>query len=117
MQSFEVKIRYLSNKYPCLYVLVMRKRGKDYELEAYMSDCKSYENDWTKFSMYIHGYWIPFLQKEKEEGRLKEGTVTFRIFQHDVIYEGLLDEDGKAYGWGTCTSLNYPSQSWTGFFV
>ena len=43
------------------------------ELEAYMKECKSYENDSTKYSLYVHGWWLPHLEKMKKEGLLKEG--------------------------------------------
>ena len=58
-------VDYLSERYPCLYIFVLQKRGMDGELKAYYEKCKSYENDedLSKYSLYVHGHWLPYLQR------------------------------------------------------
>ena len=45
------------------------------ELKLYYERCKSYEidEDHSKYSLYVHGYWFPYLQRLEKEGLLKEG--------------------------------------------
>ena len=64
MQTNRKVIEYLSDWYPCLYIYILKKRSMDLELSKYMNTCKQYENDRdaTKYSKYVHGYWIPYLQ-------------------------------------------------------
>ena len=53
---------YLARWYPNLYVFVMEKRGMKQQMKQYMEKCESYENDYAKFSLYVHGYWLPHLR-------------------------------------------------------
>ena len=62
MQNDQQRFDYLSVWCPCLHIYVLQKRGKKSELAAYMETCKSYENHWPKYSLYIHGYWLPHLE-------------------------------------------------------
>ena len=43
------------------------------EVEEYMDICKSYENDYKMYSLYVHGYWLPYVEQQKAKGLLKEG--------------------------------------------
>lgn len=38
-----------------------------------MEECKAHERDYNQYTRYIHGYFIPWLQKEREEKRFTEG--------------------------------------------
>ena len=75
MQSNEERTEYLATWCPCLYIFVLKKRGMEEELKAFDEKCKSYENDKdpSKYSLYVHGHWFPYLQRLEEEGLLKQG--------------------------------------------
>ena len=68
------------------------------QMMQYMEKCESFENDYSKFSLYVHGYWLPHLQQLVEQGLLKQGTTTFTIDENQFTYEGFLNEKGEAYG-------------------
>ena len=44
------------------------------------------------------------------------GTAFFTIKDIEVKYEGLLDDEGKAFGEGKATFLKDPGWTWTGTF-
>ena len=41
-------------------------------LNQYQEECKKNEGDFRKFSLHVHGYLLPLLQKELDSGSLKE---------------------------------------------
>ena len=38
-----------------------------------MNQCKQYEEDHDKYSLYIHGFWLVWLDRQREAGVLKHG--------------------------------------------
>ena len=72
MKSNKERIEFLSTWYPQLYIFVQQKRGMVTELRAYIQKCKSCENDSdpSKFSLYVHGYWLPCLLILEQKGLL-----------------------------------------------
>ena len=48
-------------QFPCLFFLVAEKLGLYEEIREYMEDCRRLEDDREKYSLYVHGYWIPWL--------------------------------------------------------
>ena len=38
-----------------------------------MQECKALEDDYMKYSEYIHGFWIPWLEQQRENKRLHSG--------------------------------------------
>ena len=55
-------IDFLEQNYPCLYIYILKQRCQNRELTNYMTKCKQYENDVKKYSLYIHGYLLPWFQ-------------------------------------------------------
>ena len=93
-----------------------------------MEECKSCENDYIKFSSYVHGYWIPYLKQQLEKNPPKKGkaaslanqnfcigNLEFQNGGFEVRYEGQVDENGKAFGYGTAIN-DRCNLSWTGTF-
>ena len=78
MKTNNERVDYLSERYPCLYIFVLQKRGMDERLRAYDEMCQSYEydKDPSKYSLYLHGHWLPYLQRLEEEGVLKKGKAS-----------------------------------------
>ena len=83
-----------------------------------MLGCKKFENDFENFSLYLHGYWLPYLEQMMEDELLEEGKATsilselillrigtaiFKIDGFNVYYKGLIDVDGEAVGYGVAT--------------
>ena len=54
---------YLSQAYPSLYLYILEHLKMTDEIEQYMAMCKEYENDHEKFSLYVHGYFLPWLHQ------------------------------------------------------
>ena len=84
------------------------------DLNRYMLQCKQLEDEYEKYSLYVHGYFLPWLQQQREAGSLQQGR-SKQIFHHtqdlgqrkvfigsDDKYEytGELDKDGNACGFG-----------------
>ena len=65
------KLKHLESNYPCLYIAVLKKIGRHDKVEAFMHKCKRYENDCKNYSWYVHGYWLPWLDYQREAGKLK----------------------------------------------
>ena len=65
MKTNKERADYLRERYPCLYIFMLQKRGLDERLEAYDERCKSYEKDKdpNMYSLYVYGYWLPYLQR------------------------------------------------------
>ena len=55
------KMGYLGTFYPCLLVVILRKRGKNQELAKYMYESSKKESDVENYSIYVHGYFLPWL--------------------------------------------------------
>ena len=54
---------YLSQAYPSLYLYILEHLQMNDEIEQYMAKCKEYENDHEKFSLYVHGYFLVWLDQ------------------------------------------------------
>ena len=67
------RLGFLGEWYPCLCVFVMIRRGMENALLKYLADCKKFEDDFEKYSLYVHGFFIPWLQLQREKGKLKQG--------------------------------------------
>ena len=64
----------LSLEYPGIYISYLKMRGLDTELKEYMNMCKSFREDYKKFSLYVHGYLEPHFQQLRESGLIKRGV-------------------------------------------
>ena len=69
----EERIVYLEEQYPFLAILVMKKRGMKNRVDVYMEQCKTYRKNARKYSLYIHGYLLPWFQLQREAGKLRQG--------------------------------------------
>ena len=52
---------YLSEAYPRLFIFILEFFAMNDRIEQYMNKCKAYENDWYKYSLYVHGYFLVWL--------------------------------------------------------
>ena len=43
------------------------------EIEAYMAQCKQMRESVENYSLYIHGFLIPEIQKQRDGGKLSKG--------------------------------------------
>ena len=73
LETLGQKMTYLSQHYPCIYLLVLKYLKKEKRIEKYLQHCKSFENDCEKFSLYINGYWLPWLEQQRAQGKLQTG--------------------------------------------
>ena len=80
MKTNKHRLNFLGERYPDLCIFVMKKRGMQDELQEYMDRCRSYENDPERYTLYIRGYWLPYLQQQKDKGLLKEGGQSLICF-------------------------------------
>ena len=73
-----------------------------------MEECRSYrDKSWETYSLYVHGYLLPTFDQMRSEGKLKRNTKLIDLDDYGELYdyEGELDEEGNACGYGTL-SLN-----------
>ena len=54
---------FLSETYPSLYIHILDHFGETDKVHKYMEKCKGYEKDYEKYSLYIHGYWLIWLDQ------------------------------------------------------
>ena len=64
MKTNTERVDYLSEICPALTIFVLQKRANE-RLRTYEERFKSYGNDkdTSKWSLYLYGYWLPFLQR------------------------------------------------------
>ena len=78
MQKNKERIEYLGEWCPCLYLFALKKNGMTEKLQEYIKKCESYEDDYdydfSTYSLYIHGFWHPYLYQQIEQGILKQGN-------------------------------------------
>ena len=43
------------------------------ELSLYNEECQELDSDYEKYSIYVHGHFLPFLQQERDAGNLTYG--------------------------------------------
>ena len=55
------KMDYLSGTYPGLYIFILEFFQMKYKKKQYAIMCKSYEEDPYKYSLYVHGYFLVWL--------------------------------------------------------
>ena len=55
------KMEYLSEAYPSLFIFVLEHLKMPELIELYMQRCKCYEDDVERYSLYVHGYFLPWL--------------------------------------------------------
>lgn len=82
---------------------MLKAEGKDSELNEFMIECKQYkrEDDIYKYSLYVHGWLIPYLDKMRKEGRLTKVKKEWRCrLGFPWVYEGEADEMGRKCGEG-----------------
>ena len=92
-----------------------------------MQECKTYENDPYKYSLFVHGYLIPWYEQQYKAGKIKNGKyhrVLFHTFigtakigtgQHKLHYRGKIDEQSKPSGYGT--GVIYPGGNNEGYYT
>ena len=62
---FQRKMDYLSEAYPRLYLLILDHFDMTDRIEQYMAKCKAYEKDPYKYSLYVHGYFLVWLDQQR----------------------------------------------------
>ena len=48
-------------RYPCLFLYLIEKLNRPKELEICKQEYLEFKNSKEFFSLYVHGYWIPWL--------------------------------------------------------
>ena len=57
------KMDYLSGAYPRLYIFILKFFDMTDRVEQYMTMCKPYEDNHEKYSLYVHGYFLVWLDQ------------------------------------------------------
>ena len=67
---------------PGLYIFVLDTYGKFGQVKEFMEWCKTFEfGDLGEYSVYVHGYWLPWLAKQRQAGKLKKGKSNFSSYE------------------------------------
>ena len=62
--------------YPCVFIYILEKMGRRLELLSYLDRCYRLEQgDPASYWMYVHGFWLTYLQKERAKGKMKHGKL------------------------------------------
>ena len=68
------KMRCLSQYYPSLYRYMLTHFEQNELLGQYTKECQSFIEHPQKFCYYIHGYFVPLIQQQREAGKIKYGV-------------------------------------------
>ena len=58
-------MEYFSEAYPSLFLFILNHFKMNDRIERYMTQCKMCENDPEKYSLYVHGYFLPWLDQQR----------------------------------------------------
>ena len=62
---------YLSEAYPQLFIFILDYFDMNDRIEKYMTKCKGYEDNPYKYSLYVYGYFLVWLDQQRKQGKLK----------------------------------------------
>ena len=63
LTPLQQKMDYLSEEYPRLFMIILESFDMTDRIEQYMSKCKEYEDDPYRYSLYVHGYFLVWLDQ------------------------------------------------------
>ena len=69
----------LDEFYPSLKIFILERFNQTKKLESYYQKCQEYqvEREFRDYSIYVHGYLIPWFGRLLEDGQLKTGGQEF----------------------------------------
>ena len=77
MKTNDQRAELLKVEYPSLYIHYLKKIGTRSDakklLENYKIYCKQFYDDPNRFSLYLHGWFFPWLQEQRDAGKLVQG--------------------------------------------
>ena len=74
ISHFQHKMDFLGNEFPSLFIFILESFDMTEKIDQYMNKCKACEEDRYKYSVYLHGYFYVWLDQQRKEGKLKQGT-------------------------------------------
>ena len=98
------RLEYLKSRYPCLFIFALKFQRNTLALQGYTDFYFSFRDrkqEIHNYSWYVHGHWLPTLQRWRQEGKLSKGTLKIVDFKfafgrekksYVVTYCGELDE-------------------------
>ena len=81
----------LKQFYPSTAIYVLRRYKQTEKIDEYMNQCKTCELDPYKYNFYVHGYFIPWLEKQKLDGKIKWGRLLFLIMSSFLRIKPITD--------------------------
>ena len=73
LESVEQQMDHLSKFYPSLYIFILKSLHQSTKIKEYQLQYKSCENDPYKYSVYIHGYLLPWFEHQRVDGKIHQG--------------------------------------------
>ena len=133
----------LRHKYPSLNLFVLKNLERPAEIRQYTEKCKTYQDNRDKYFFYIHGYWLPWLEQQRRDNRLKQGKylhrkkkmvfdpISFALtrvvgagsrrvrvpFLGLCEYTGEMDQEGNATGYGEAYNKINPRMRYSGTWL
>ena len=75
LETVEQMMNHYRDFEPLLYRFLLKHQGHIHEFDQYEQYCRTFEDNLTKYYLYVFGYFIPWLQKQREAGLLKYKAV------------------------------------------
>ena len=73
-KSRKEELDILRNKYTCLYLFALKALNRQREYDNFTNRCKKYRKGKPEnYSVYVHGYFLPWLEEQRAAGLLKHG--------------------------------------------
>ena len=105
LPSLSKRVSFLAEKCPSLCILVLKGLKRPKILDVYTESCKKREKDPYKYSLYVHGYLIPWFNSLRESGETKDSVnKSISIGGEQFEYKGHIDKKGQACGFGKASS-------------
>ena len=68
-----------------------------------MQNSKTYEEDLNKYTLYIHGFFIPWLEQQRIDNKIKRKKRSYKTYKD--FYEGEFNIKNKRCGQGLISHL------------
>ena len=78
-ETLDERLQFLKQNYPATAIKILRHLDRHQEAKDYMDLCKKLRGIESNFSQYVHGYFLPWLDQQRAEGKISKSKSTLLI--------------------------------------
>ena len=83
----------MANFYPHIFSHLLSNLVETERLRQYTERCKLHEYDYNKYSLFVHGYLMPWFEKQRAENRFNYSKKKLRV--NDIIERIKINMNGQ----------------------